>query len=84
MSMEKKKIMSKELEKENRKRIGKELRAIRELQGWSTDQVGMMAGVKGVTVEKVEAGVFDVKMDIITNIASCLGYVIALKPMSEE
>lgn len=76
--------MSKELEKENRKRIGKELRAIRELQGWSTDQVGMMAGVKGVTVEKVEAGMFDVKMDIITNIASCLGYVIALKAMSEE
>lgn len=76
--------MSKELEKENRKRIGKELRAIRELQGWSTDQVGMMAGVKGVTVEKVEAGVFDVKMDIVTNIASCLGYVIALKAMSEE
>lgn len=76
--------MAKELEKENRKRIGKELRAIRELQGWSTDQVGMMAGVKGVTVEKVEAGVFDVKMDIITNIASCLGYVIALKVMSEE
>lgn len=76
--------MSKELEKENRKRIGKELRAIRELQGWSTDQVGMMAGVKGVTVEKVEAGMFDVKMDIVTNIASCLGYVIALKAMSEE
>ena len=76
--------MSKELEKENRKRIGKELRAIRELQGWSTDQVGMMAGVKGVTVEKVEAGVFDVKMDIVTNIACCLGYVIALKAMSEE
>lgn len=76
--------MSKELEKENRKRIGMELKAIRELQGWSTDQVGMMAGVKGVTVEKVEAGVFDVKMDIITNIASCLGYVIALKAMSEE
>ena len=76
--------MGKELEKENRKRIGKELRAIRELQGWSTDQVGMMAGVKGVTVEKVEAGVFDVKMDIITNIASCLGYVIAFEPIRAE
>ena len=76
--------MSKELEKENRKRIGMELKAIRELQGWSTDQVGMMAGVKGVTVEKVEAGMFDVKMDIVTNITSCLGYVIAFEPMSEE
>ena len=76
--------MANELEKENRKRIGRELKEIREQQGWSTDQVGMMAGVKGVTVEKVEAGMFDVKMDIITNIASCLGYVIALKAMSEE
>lgn len=76
--------MANELEKKNRKRIGEDLRRIREQQGWSTEQVGMMAGVKGVTVEKVEAGVFDVKMDIITNIASCLGYVIAFEPIRTE
>lgn len=75
--------MSKELEKRNRKKIGEDLRKIREQQGWTTEQVGLMAGVKAVTVEKVEAGVFDVKMDIITNICACLGYVIAFEPIKE-
>ena len=39
--------MSKELEKRNRKKIGEDLRKIREQQGWTTEQVGLMAGVKG-------------------------------------
>ena len=64
----------------HRKRIGKRLRAIRETQGWSLEQVALMAGVKEATVRKVEEGAFNVPIDVLTTLADVLGYTLQITP----
>ena len=44
-----------ETEKENRLRLGREVKRMREEQGWTCQQVADMSGVKVQTVEKIEA-----------------------------
>lgn len=73
----------KEKETEHRKRIGAELRGIREEQGWSQAQVALMAGVKEQTVQKVEEGAFNVPLDVLATISNVLGYNLALEPRKE-
>jgi predicted transcriptional regulator len=61
-----------EIKNEQRKRIGEQFRRVREEQGWSVWQVAMMADVKDATVEKIEAGAFNVPLDILTRVADVL------------
>ena len=61
-----------EIKNEQRKRIGEQFRRVREEQGWSVGQVAMMADVKDATVEKIEAGAFNVPLDILTRVADVL------------
>lgn len=63
----------------NRVRIGKELRAIRELQGWDREQVAQMADLKEYTIEKIEAGAFNVPLDVLARVADVLGCDIQIR-----
>lgn len=56
-----------------RKRIGTQFREQREQQGWTIEQVATMADVKVATIEKIEAGAFNVPLDIINKYAEVLG-----------
>ena len=72
--------MSKDIKTESRKRVGKRLRQIREEYGWSVDQVATMADVKPVTIEKIEAGVFNVPLDVLARVANVLDSELTIKP----
>lgn len=63
----------------HRMKIGKQLRAIREEQGWTVEQVATMADVKDKTIEKIEAGVFNVPLDVLVKVADVLGADIIFK-----
>ena len=74
--------MEKEFLKGYRVQIGKQLKMIREAQGWSIEQVATMAGVKEVTIEKIEEGAFNVPFDLMVSVAEVLGAKIVLKERS--
>lgn len=63
-----------EIKNEQRKRIGKRLKEIRTEQGWSQEQVALMAGVTERTVDKVENGAFNVPLDVLATLSDVLGY----------
>ena len=54
------------------------VKMIREAQGWTCEQVAMMADVKEVTIEKIEAGMFNPSFDLMCRIASVLRCKITL------
>lgn len=56
-----------------RAQIGIQFRMQRESQGWTVEQVATMADVKPVTIEKIEAGAFNVPLDLLTRVADVLG-----------
>ena len=58
--------------KEGRKRLGKQFRSVRKAQGWDVAQVACMADVKESTIEKIEEGVFNVPLDVLTRVADVL------------
>ena len=71
--------MAKEIRLKHRIRIGEELLSKREEQGWSIEQVAKMADVKPATVVKIEAGVFNVPLDVLAKVADVLGCEINIK-----
>lgn len=68
-----------EIKSLHRMKIGQQLRAIREEQGWTVEQVATMADVKDKTIEKIEAGVFNVHLDVLAKVADILGADIMVK-----
>ena len=68
-----------EIKTAHRKELGKQFRALREEQGWSIEQVALMADVKDATIEKIEAGVFNVPMDILARVADIFGADLTIK-----
>ena len=64
--------MEKQELNEGRKRIGERFRQIREEYGWSVEQVATMADLKPATIEKIEAGVFNVPLDVLCRVADVL------------
>lgn len=56
-----------------RAQIGIQFRMQREAQGWTVEQVATMADVKPVTIEKIEAGAFNVPLDMLTRVADVIG-----------
>lgn len=62
--------------------LGGQLRDKREEQGWSREQVALMADVKEATIEKIEAGVFNVPLDILARVADVLGCELNIKEKS--
>ena len=67
----------------HRIKLGKQLRAIREEQGWSVSQVALMADVRDKTIEKIEEGVFNVPLDMLAKVADVLGADITIKSKTE-
>lgn len=65
--------------RKHRKQLGKDYRATRTALGWSVEQVAQMAGVKPVTIEKIEAGKFNVSLDIMVRVADVLGSDVTIK-----
>ena len=63
--------------------MGKQLRSLRELQGWTVEQVATMAGVKATTIEKIEEGAFNVSFDILAKVADVLGCRISIEDQQE-
>ena len=63
-----------EIKNDKRKRIGERLKEIRTEQGWSQEQVALMAGVTERTVDKVEQGAFNVPLDVLVTLSDVLGY----------
>ena len=75
--------MDKKELKEGRKRIGERFRQIREEYGWSVEQVATMADLKPATIEKIEAGVFNVPLDVLCRVADVLGSQLTVE-LNEE
>lgn len=72
-----------EVKTESRKRIGAQLRQKREEQGWTIEQVATMVDVKPVTIEKIEAGVFNVPLDVLAKVADVFGCELSIKVRKE-
>ena len=68
-----------EIKNEHRVQIGQQFRTQREAQGWSVEQVAVMAEVKAQTIEKIEAGAFNVPLDVMAKVADVLGCVLYVK-----
>ena len=65
--------------RKHREQLGKDYRATRTALGWSVEQVAQMAGVKPITIEKIEAGKFNVSLDIMVRVADVLGSDVTIK-----
>ncbi len=63
---------------EKREALGKIIKEQREALGWSVEQIAQMADIKPVTVEKIEAGAFNVTFDIIARVADVLSCEVGL------
>lgn len=68
-----------ETKQAHRIELGKQFRALRLEQGWSIEQVALMADVKIATIEKIEAGVFNVPLDILARVADIFGADLTIK-----
>lgn len=66
-----------------RVQVGIQFRVQREAQGWSVEQVATMADVKPATIEKIEAGVFNVPLDVLAKVAEVIGCQVCIKAMEE-
>ena len=62
-----------------RKQIGVNLKFARETQGWSVEQVAEMVGMNPATIEKMEAGEFDVKLSQVAKVCEVLGCKLTIK-----
>ena len=73
-----------EIKNEQRQRVGKMLKGRREWEGWSREQVAEMAGLTADTVRKVEEGVFNVPLDVLTKMAEVYGCEIYFMSYKKE
>ncbi len=53
--------------------IGRRLKEKRLEEGWDIEQVAEMSGLKADTIRKVEEGVFNVPIDVVSRIADIYG-----------
>ena len=63
----------------HREQLGRDFRETRTALGWSVEQVAQMAGVKPITIEKIETGKFNVSLDIMVRVADVLSSDVTLK-----
>ena len=76
--------MATELSKEKRTKLGKDFENTRTALGWSIEQVATMADVKPITIKKIEAGAFNVPLDILTRVADVLSSDLTIRERSEQ
>lgn len=63
---------------EVRVRLGQQIAALREEQGWTQAQLAKMAGVTELNIRKIEDGRYNVPLDIIGTVANLLGCEVSL------
>lgn len=66
------------MKEENRKKLGEQVRKVREEQGWSQEQLAAFVGVKEQTIAKIEDGRYNVSLDLIGTVCDALGVNIVL------
>lgn len=71
--------MEKDITRYYRVQIGRQIRMMRESLGWEAEQVATMADLKTATIEKIEAGAFNVPLDILIRVVDVLGCEIRIK-----
>lgn len=64
--------------KKCRKQVGIQFKLARESQGWTIEQVATMAGLKPATIRKMEDGMFNYPLDVMTKVAEVLGCEITI------
>ena len=62
-----------------RKYLGRAIREKREDEGWSQEQVAEMTGFTVATIRKVEEGVFNVPIDVVSRIADVYGCELSIR-----
>ena len=67
----------------HRMMLGRRLREKREEEGWSIEQVAEMSGLKADTIRKVEEGVFNVPIDVVSRIADIYGCELVFQSKEE-
>ena len=65
--------------KKYRVQVGMMLKQAREYEGWTAEQVAVMADVKPATIEKIETGAFNVPFDVLSRVADVLGCEMTIK-----
>jgi transcriptional regulator with XRE-family HTH domain len=68
----------KKLVRENRLKIGKAIRLIREKKGYSQDHLADLMNVSRTTISKIENGRFSVSIDYLTKLSIYLNFNFAL------
>ena len=66
---------------EDRARIGKRIREIREEQKIDAKQLALRTGVDAANISRIEQGKYSVGLDILSKIANALGYKVELVKM---
>ena len=66
------------MKEENRKKMGEQVRKVREEQGWTQEQLASFVGVKEQTIAKIEDGRYNVSLDLIGTVCEALGVNIVL------
>lgn len=69
----------KALIKENRLKIGKSIRVIREKRGYSQDHLADLMNVSRSTISKIENGKFSVSIDYLSRLSIFLDFQISLE-----
>lgn len=57
---------------DNRKAMGKSIRAMRTRQGWTQEQLAYIAGITTANVRSIESGKYAVNIDVLNKIAVAL------------
>lgn len=70
------------VKKRHRTLLGIQFKELREEQGWSIEQVATMTDVKPATIEKIEAGAFNVPIDMLARVANIFGAEVTIKERS--
>lgn len=63
--------------------IGRRLKEKRLEEGWDIEQVAEMSGLKADTIRKVEEGVFNVPIDVVSRIADIYGCELVFQSKEE-
>lgn len=65
--------------KKERRRIGERLMQVRRELGWTREQVAMISGLAEATIQKVEEGVFNVPLDVLSAVADVYGLKVSIR-----
>lgn len=68
----------------DRERIGKRIREIREKQKMEAKELALRAGIDASNVCRIEQGRYSVGLDILSKIANALGYQVDFVKMEEK